>query len=133
MGCAKDTADRVDTAVKGWLDTGYETAGEVIRENLEDMDYVVTYLLEKETFTGAEVVAIIEGRDPELVENPYASTRPSEIEAPAKKVHMISQKIEAPESTQEDASAAAPVEAAEPPKEETTEKLEPPEGENRTE
>ncbi|MCI8809472.1 MAG: ATP-dependent zinc metalloprotease FtsH [Oscillibacter sp.] len=133
MDCAQDTAARMDTAVKALLDTAYKTAVEVIRENREDMDKVVAYLLEKETITGAEMVAIIEGRDPELVENPYASTRPSEIEAPAKKVHMISQKIEAPESTQEDASAAAPVEAAEPPKEETTEKLEPPEGENRTE
>ena len=74
---------------------------QVIRENRDDMDKVVAYLLEKETITGAEMVAIIEGRDPELVENPYASTRPAEIEAPAKKVHMISEKVEAPEPAAE--------------------------------
>ena len=108
MDCAQDTAARMDTAVKEILDQCYKTAVEVIRENREDMDKVVAYLLEKETITGGEMVAIIEGRDPELVENPYASTKPSledgfrpsvpeGIEAPAKKVHMISQKIEAPD------------------------------------
>ena len=107
MDCAQDTAARMDKAVKVLLDEAYKTAVEVIRENREDMDKVVAYLLEKETITGGEMVAIIEGRDPELVENPYASARPAEdgfrpsapegIEAPAKKVHMISQKIEAPE------------------------------------
>ncbi len=97
MDCAQDTAARMDKAVKVILDQAYQTAVETIRENQEDMDKVVAYLLEKETITGAEMVAIIEGRDPALVESPYASTRPAEIEAPAKKVHMISEKIMAPE------------------------------------
>ena len=76
----------------------------IIRENREDMDKVVAYLLEKETITGAEMVAIIEGRDPSTVEDAYASTlahengfRPSQpevIEPAARKVHMISEKIE---------------------------------------
>ena len=97
MDCAQDTAARMDKAVKALLDEAYKTAVEVIRDNREDMDKVVAYLLEKETITGAEMVAIIEDRDPALVESPYASTRPAEIEAPAKKVHMISEKIVAPE------------------------------------
>ena len=69
---------------------------------------MVAYLLEKETITGAEMVAIIEGRDPSTVEDAYASTlahengfRPSQpevIEPAARKVHMISEKIEAPEN-----------------------------------
>ena len=115
MDCAQDTAARMDQAVKDILDQCYQQAVEVIKASREDMDKVVAYLLEKETITGAEMVAIIEGRDPELVENPYASTRaedkafrpssPETIEAPAKKVHMISQKIEAP-AQQEDATAA---------------------------
>ena len=46
----------------------------LIRENLEDMHKVVAYLLEKETITGGEMVAIIQGRDPALVEEAYAST-----------------------------------------------------------
>ena len=125
MDCAQDTAARMDSAVKEILDRCYQTAVEVIRENREDMDKVVAYLLEKETITGGEMVAIIEGRDPELVENPYASARPAEdgfrpsapegIEAPAKKVHMISQKIEAPEgeAVPEEEAASAGTEPAE--------------------
>ncbi|MCI9002774.1 MAG: ATP-dependent zinc metalloprotease FtsH, partial [Oscillibacter sp.] len=101
MDCAQDTAAAMDKAVKVILDQCYDQAVEVIRENREDMDKVVAYLLEKETITGAEMVAIIEGRDPALVESPYASTRPAEIEAPAKKVHMISEKILSPEETEE--------------------------------
>ena len=114
MDCAQDTAALMDKAVKDILDKCYQTAVEILKENREDMDKVVAYLLEKETITGAEMVAIIEGRDPELVEDAYASTRtreekgfrpstPETIEAPAKKVHMISQKIEAPEEASGDA------------------------------
>ena len=70
MDCAQDTAARMDQAVKDILDQCYQQAVEVIKASREDMDKVVAYLLEKETITGAEMVAIIEGRDPELVENP---------------------------------------------------------------
>ena len=125
MDCAQDTAARMDQAVKEILDKCYKSAVEVIRENREDMDKVVAYLMEKETITGAEMVSIIEGRDPATVEDAYASTnakeqgfRPSSpevIEPAAKKVHMISQKIEAPEeapqATEETGeNAAAPTE-----------------------
>ena len=106
MDCAQDTAARMDQAVKALLDTCYQQAVGIIRDNREDMDKVVAYLLEKETITGAEMVAIIEGRDPSTVEDAYASTlahengfRPSQpevIEPAARKVHMISEKIEAP-------------------------------------
>ena len=110
MDCAQETAARMDKAVKELLDKCYLQAVETIRENREDMDKVVAYLLEKETITGAEMVAIIEGRDPELVEDAYASThtRAADIEAPAKKVHMISQKIEAPQTESADETPAEP-------------------------
>ena len=119
LDCAQDTAARMDQAVKDILDQCYQQAVEVIKASREDMDKVVAYLLEKETITGAEMVAIIEGRDPELVENPYASTRaedkafrpssPETIEAPAKKVHMISQKIESPEEPAQEGQPENPV------------------------
>ena len=70
MDCAQDTAAAVDEAVKQLLTQCYEKAVEVIRENRDDMDKVVAYLLEKETITGAEMVAILEGRDPNQVD-PY--------------------------------------------------------------
>ncbi|HIT57785.1 MAG TPA: cell division protein FtsH, partial [Candidatus Galloscillospira stercoripullorum] len=81
MDCAQDTAARMDQAVKEILDQCYKAAVAVIRENREDMDKVVAYLLEKETITGAEMVAILEGRDPATAED-YLST-PEEKPAPA--------------------------------------------------
>ena len=112
LDCAQDTAAAMDKAVKDILDKCYADAVNIIRENRADMDKVVAYLLEKETITGAEMVAIIEGRDPSTVEDAYASTlahengfRPSQpevIEPAARKVHMISEKIEAPENAPAD-------------------------------
>ena len=112
LDCAQDTAAAMDKAVKDLLDKCYTAAVSIIRENREDMDKVVAYLLEKETITGAEMVAIIEGRDPSTVEDAYASTiaredgfRPSQpevIEPAARKVHMISEKVEAPEDAPTD-------------------------------
>ena len=114
LDCAQDTAAVMDKAVKAILDVCYADAEQVIRDNLEDMHKVVAYLLEKETITGGEMVAIIEGRDPALVEGAYTSTRkvggfrPSQaevIEAPAKRIHMVSEPVQAPalEDAQEEA------------------------------
>ena len=69
LDCAQDTAAAMDKAVKDILDKCYADAVNIIRENREDMDKVVAYLLEKETITGAEMVAILEGRDPALADN----------------------------------------------------------------
>ena len=106
LDCAQDTAAIMDREVKRILDECYKDAIQVIRDNREDMDKVVAYLLEKETITGGEMVAILEGRDPSTVEEAYASTRksedgfrpsqPSVIEAPAKHISMTSEKIEMP-------------------------------------
>ena len=75
----------------------------LIREKLDDMHKVVKYLLEKETITGGEMVAIIQGRDPALVEEAYASTAsrerrplPGDIEPPARNIHIVSEEIKAP-------------------------------------
>ena len=106
MDCAQDTAARMDQAVKEILDQCYHTAVEVIKANREDMDKVVAYLLQKETITGAEMVAIIEGRDPSTAEDPYASTesvtRSGDIEPPARSIHMTSEPIPMPPLPAED-------------------------------
>ncbi len=114
MDCAQDTAAAMDEAVKNILDECYAKAVGILKDSREDMDKVVAYLLEKETITGGEMVAILEGRDPATVEDAYASTepkglqdgfRPSQpevIEPAARKVHMISEKIEAPENAPAD-------------------------------
>ncbi len=126
MDCAQDTAAAMDQAVKSILDECYERAVGILKDSREDMDKVVAYLLEKETITGGEMVAILEGRDPATVEDAYASTepkglqdgfRPSQpevIEPAARKVHMISEKIEAPEPPAEEKPEDSPQEPQEP-------------------
>ena len=130
MDCAQDTAARMDQAVKDILDQCYQQAVEVIKASREDMDKVVTYLLEKETITGAEMVAIIEGRDPELVENPYASTRtgdkafrpssPETIEAPAKNIHIVSEPVSAPQLPDGEPEQSGPEEPPAQPRDDET-------------
>ena len=96
MDCAQDTAAAVDKAVHEILDACYKQAVEIITQSRDEMDKVVAYLLEKETITGAEMVAILEGRDPALADiTPEDRTRQG-IEAPARHVHIVSQKIEPP-------------------------------------
>ena len=126
MDCAQDTAAAMDEAVKNILDECYAKAVGILKDSREDMDKVVAYLLEKETITGGEMVAILEGRDPATVEDAYASTepkglqdgfRPSQpevIEPAARKVHMISEKIEAPEPPAEEKPEDSPQEPQEP-------------------
>ena len=76
---------------------------------------MVTYLLEKETITGGEMVAIIEGRDPALVDDAYSSTRkaelPGDIEPPARNIHMVSEPVPAP--AKEPEAVPAPTEESE--------------------
>ena len=89
MDCAQDTAAALDEAVRAILDQCYAAAVQIIRDSRQEMDAVVAYLLEKETITGAEMVAIIEGRDPaapaapaEPVEEKPVEDKPAE-EPPA--------------------------------------------------
>ena len=106
LDCAQETAAVMDKAVKEILEKCYADAVRVIEENIDDMHKVVSYLLEKETITGGEMVAILEGRDPAAVEDAYASTRksgggfrpstPNTVEAPARHISMTSEKIEMP-------------------------------------
>ena len=123
LDCAQDTAAIMDREVKKILDECYKNAVEVIRENREDMDKVVAYLLEKETITGGEMVAILQGRDPATVEEAYASShqsvqdgfrpsQPSVIEAPARHISMTSEKIEQPQEDGETPSDTQPPEAS---------------------
>ena len=97
MDCADDTAADVDAAVREILTQCYTKAVQVIRDNREDMDKVVAYLLEKETITGAEMVAILEGRDPALADQ-YADPEEKKQQAEdAQTVIPLSGAVETPE------------------------------------
>ena len=126
LDCAQDTAAVMDKAVKAILDQCYQDAVELIRENLEDMHKVVAYLLEKETITGGEMVAIIQGRDPALVEDAYASTQgrsrslTGDIEPPAKNIHIVSEPVSAPQLPDGEPEQSGPEEPPAQPRDDET-------------
>ena len=86
MDCAQDTAAALDEAVRAILDQCYAAAVQIIRDSRQEMDAVVAYLLEKETITGAEMVAIIEGRDPAAADSPLRAEATTAPAAPAEPV-----------------------------------------------
>ena len=115
MDCAQDTAAALDEAVRAILDQCYAAAVQIIRDSRQEMDAVVAYLLEKETITGAEMVAIIEGRDPAAADSPLRAEATAAPAAPAE-----DKPAEEPPAT--DAPQAPPVtleksQEDEPPKE----------------
>ena len=110
MDCAQDTAAALDEAVRAILDQCYAAAVQIIRDSRQEMDAVVAYLLEKETITGAEMVAIIEGRDPAAADSPL---RAEATAAPAATAESVEEKpVEdkpAEETPATDAPQAPPV------------------------
>ena len=80
IDCAQNTAADIDQAVKEIIRDAYAKAMDILKDSREDMDKVVAYLLNKETITGDEMLAILNGTDPALAEN-YGAT-PEEKPAP---------------------------------------------------
>lgn len=130
MSCAQETYAAADRAIVQIIRQCHEEAKQILRDNRELLDKIAAYLLKKETITGQEMMAIIEGRDPETVDN-YGATReddqplfrpstPDVIEAPAKHINIVSEPIPMPDF--DDTPQDAPSEDA--PSEEAPEKTE---------
>ncbi len=118
MSCAQETYAAADRATIAIIRQCHEEARQILRDNRELLDQIAAYLLKKETITGQEMMAIIEGRDPETVDN-YGATReeepklfrpsvPDAIEPPAKHIRITSEPIPMPEMPDE-ADVPAPV------------------------
>ena len=60
MDCSNETAALVDREVQKMLRSSYEEAKQTLQENRGLLDEIATLLLEKETITGEEMMAIIE-------------------------------------------------------------------------
>ena len=119
MTCAQETYAAADRETIKILRQCHEEAKAILSENRELLDKIAAYLLKKETITGQEMMAIIEGKDPEAVDdyfgvskNAFRPSQPETIEAPAKKISMISQPVPMPEETQEQPAEDAPAEEA---------------------
>ena len=107
MTCAQETYAAADRETIKVIRPCHQEARQTLENNRERLDKIAAYLLHKETITGQEMMAIIEGRDPETVDN-YGATRedkprafrpstPNIIEAPAKHINMVSEPIPMPD------------------------------------
>ena len=136
MTCAQETYAAADRETIKIIRQCHQEAKRILQDNRELLDKIAAYLLKKETITGQEMMAIIEGRDPETVDN-YGATReqerklfrpsvPETIEAPAKHINMVSEPVPMPDF---DAPEEEPAKASEPPAPEESPEEEKPEGE----
>ena len=106
MTCAQETYAAADRETIKILRQCHEEAKQILRENRELLDKIAAYLLKKETITGQEMMAIIEGRDPDTVDNYGASKSsqpafrpsvPETIAAPARHINIVSEPIPMPD------------------------------------
>jgi len=107
MTCAQETYAAADRETIKIIRQCHQEARAILEENRELLDKIAAYLLKKETITGQEMMAIIEGRDPETVDNygmnkkalqdGFRPSTPNSIEAPAKHINITSEPIPMPE------------------------------------
>ena len=113
MSCAQETYAAADRETIRILRQCHEEAKAILTENREMLDKIAAYLLKKETITGQEMMAIIEGRDPETVDNygvgrkapeqpAFRPSVPDVIEPPAKHINIVSKPIPMPEEVVEE-------------------------------
>ncbi len=69
LNCAQETAAQVDQEVMSIIAACYQESCQMLKDNREMLDKIASYLLERETITGQEMMAILEGRDPSTVED----------------------------------------------------------------
>ena len=91
LNCAQDTAAGIDQEVRQIIDRCHADAIVILTENRDMLDAIAKYLLKKETITGAEMMAILDGRDPAEVEEDQT---PPAVEAP--KVISLPDAVKAP-------------------------------------
>ena len=58
MNCSDETATLIDIEVRNMMDAAYKKACELLRENIEALDKIAAYLIEKETITGKEFMKL---------------------------------------------------------------------------
>lgn len=70
LTCAQDTAADIDEEIRKIIDSCHDAVKKQLEENRDKLDEISKYLLERETITGSEFMAILEGRDPTEVAEP---------------------------------------------------------------
>ncbi len=98
MNCAQETFAQADREVVALLQRCHDEARALLEENREMLDKIAGYLFEKETITGAQMMAILDGRDPDKEDFygvPARGEQPA-VEPPAKHISIVSEPIPMP-------------------------------------
>ena len=97
MNCAQETFALADKEVVSLLQKCHDEARALLEENREMLDKIAGYLFQKETITGAQMMAILEGRDPDKEEY-YGVPAQADgaVEPPAKHISIVSEPIPMP-------------------------------------
>ena len=70
LACSNETAANIDKAVIAMVKEAHDKAVGILQENMEKLDEIAKYLLEKETITGEEFMTILnQEKDTETEEN----------------------------------------------------------------
>ena len=59
LACSQETAGRIDTKVLSIIKEAHEKARQILSENRDKLDVLANFLLEKETITGEEFMALL--------------------------------------------------------------------------
>ena len=59
LACSPETSTRIDEEINSIVKSAHQTAMSILRENKDKLDELSHYLLEKETITGEEFMAIL--------------------------------------------------------------------------
>ncbi|HEU5341256.1 ATP-dependent zinc metalloprotease FtsH [Edaphobacter sp.] len=73
-----DTAKQIDIAVRGFVDTAYKSAYEILEQNADVMHRMATALLERETLDKNEIDLLIAGKELPPFKSPLAFADPNE-------------------------------------------------------
>ncbi len=75
-----DTANKIDAAVRAFVDEGYKSAYQILNENADIMHRMASALLERETLDKAEIDLIIAGQELPPFKSPLAFADPGPSE-----------------------------------------------------
>ena len=122
MNCAQETFALADKEVAALLQRCHDEARSLLEENREMLDKIAGYLFQKETITGSQMMAILEGRDPDKEEY-YGVPAQTDgaVEPPAKHISIVSEPIPMPMASgetpdgAEEGSEQPPEDGGEPP------------------
>ena len=83
---SEETQRRIDLEVRKLVEEGYQTALRICKEKMGDLHKIAQGLLEYETLTGEEIIALLQGKRPHRPEDDDKPNNKSDLSSPFPKV-----------------------------------------------